>query len=147
MFLTDDRYVPAGQRRTTLRATETEVLSYLEIEVPLVSNRDVTSHVRFEEPDSEGNRRVHWREANEQGPDARPDLVRIPRLRGSFEFMPAEPAGTMVVYEMEVDFGGRLPGTLVRTFIPSQMRDQMSGLRSVLRDLRVSGLAEAKEEA
>ena len=144
LILTDDRYVPAGQRRTTLRANDREVLNHLHIEMPLVTDRDVTTRVVIDGAGADRINGLHWQSVDGQGPAPRSDVVRIPWLRGSFAFASAGSDGTEVVYEMEVDLGGRLPAALVRSFMPSQMKAQIRTLRGALADLRAGELRERR---
>lgn len=132
-FLTDDEYCPVGQRRTTLGSEDGDVLGYLYLEIPFISDRDVTTRVSREEEGT--THRLSWREVANQGPPPTPGVVRIPRLRGTFEFVPYEDGGTEVLYEVEVDLGGMLPPALVRSFFPKQIKTQISGLRAVLAEL------------
>jgi hypothetical protein len=69
-FLTQARYTPEGQRRTLLRSGEHEVLTHLQIEVPLASDRDVTTRVVLAE--KEGVHRLQWLEVEAEGPDPIP---------------------------------------------------------------------------
>ncbi|MGI9431480.1 MAG: hypothetical protein ACR2PQ_04665, partial [Myxococcota bacterium] len=136
LVLTDDRYVPEGQRRTTLVEREGEVINHLLIDLPLAADRDVTNRVVIDGASPDGVHRLRWNALRGVGPDPQPDVVRIPWLRGSFAFDRAGGDTTEVVYEMEVDLGGRLPAALVRSFLPSQMKAQIHVLREALAELR-----------
>jgi F420-0:gamma-glutamyl ligase-like protein len=52
----------------------------------------------------------------------------MPRLRGHYTI---EPDGhrTRVICETEIDFGGNVPGFLVRSTLPEQMRGVVDDLR------------------
>ncbi len=139
-FITSEKYAPSGQTRRTLRNDERGILSHLYIEVPIVADRDVTSWIELTHGDRDGSLQLKWREANDEGPPPTDGAVRIPRLHGSFDFI-AEGEGTRVIYQTYVDFGGTLPAFIVSSFLPSQVKAQILGLRRALADL----LAEPSE--
>ncbi|MGI9258445.1 MAG: hypothetical protein ACR2QQ_06400 [Gammaproteobacteria bacterium] len=132
VFLTDDRYTPAGQVRTILRSDEREILTHLRIDVPLASDRDVVTRIVFDEQG--GTHRLDWREVDGAAPDPAQGVVRIPHLRGSFELREGGLGVTAITYDTEVDLGGRLPAAIVASFFPRQIKAQMDGLRRAVAD-------------
>ncbi len=129
-FLTHQDFVPDGQRRVTLERSARGVLGYLYLALPLVSDRDAITWVTWK---TAGERhRLSWREVSGRGPAPQPGVVRMPRVRGDFDFVPIRPGHTRLIYEVDVDLGGRLPAALVRRFIPSQIRSQIEGIQRIV---------------
>ena len=77
-----------------------------------VSDRDVV--LRSTRTDLEnGDIRIEFRNTTEETVPAVPGVVRMPRLVGSYDLSRVE-GGTRVVYTVDSDPGGSLPGWLVR---------------------------------
>jgi hypothetical protein len=121
----------AGRTRQSLRSEDGRLLSHVEIALPLLSDRDAVLWFEFLWNAPRHVYVVRWSEAPDEGPAPKPGVVRMRHLRGHFAFHPGPDGelGTRVTYELEIDFGGRLPGFLVRTTLPDQMRADVRDLR------------------
>jgi hypothetical protein len=122
----------SGRTRQSLRREDGRLLSHVEVELPLLSDRDAVLWFEFLWDEPREVYVVQWSEAPNEGPAPRPGVVRMRHLRGHFAFQPGPPGeahGTRVVYELEIDFGGNVPGFLVRTTLPDQMRADVRDLR------------------
>lgn len=67
------------------------------------------------------------------------DSVYLRANRGAWILFALGPAGTLVAATMDVDFGGHLPGALVRSFAKHQLRTFLESL-SALRGTRYDGM-------
>ncbi len=77
-----------------------------------VSDRDVVLRsVRDDRED--GSIRIEFRNTDASNAPTDTGAVRMPRLQGSYDLKPTE-GGTLVVYTLDSDPGGSLPGWLVR---------------------------------
>jgi len=132
-FVADPEFRAPNTDKTVLRADEDSILvySYIHIDAPFVSDRDVISLVeRTYDPDSLTHR-IAWR-ATDEGPPTKEGVVRLELSEGSWTFTPVEPGATRVVYTNRADSAGFLPVWLVRSQMQKTMVDGIAGLREAV---------------
>jgi len=76
-----------------------------------VSDRDAV--VRSTRSTPEGGHRVVFESTDELGLAEKSGVVRMPRIEGSWSLAPNDAGGTRVVYQVDSNPGGSLPGWLV----------------------------------
>jgi len=97
----------------TLPQPDGSTFSYNRIASPWpVSDRDVVLRSARSDGD-DGGIRIEFRNTEAENAPKDTGAVRMPRLEGSYQLDPTE-GGTRVVYTVDSDPGGSLPGWLVR---------------------------------
>lgn len=128
---------PENQRRTLLAYEDGAYYIHTRIEVPFVSDRDVTVRVeRFDDPASSAVE-LRWRAVTDHGPPLPRNTVRIPRSEGSWRFSQVDPAVTRARYENHTDIGGSLPSWMVESMLRDEAVSQIGTLRESLSDVVV----------
>jgi hypothetical protein len=90
------------------------LLTYNRVASPWpVSDRDVVLRSSREELEG-GGIRLEFRSTEEANLDTPRGVVRMPRLFGSYVLTPTNEGGTHVVYTVDSDPGGSLPGWLIK---------------------------------
>ena len=128
--IVDPEYGPANTDKTILRndADAIVVYSYIHINAPFVSDRDIVSKVeRTYDPDSRTHR-LEWK-AIDEGPPKREGVVRLNRSEGSWTFSPEASGTTRAVYTSSTAIDGYIPGWLVDSQMSKTMLDGIEGLR------------------
>jgi hypothetical protein len=105
---------PGFKLRRVIEESTDERVTYEQIHVPVVHDRDYTIHSkRLRERDS-GLCQVYFETQNEKGPPPQPGFVRIPRIYGSWTIEPLAEGGALVSYLVFSDPGGGVPAWLAR---------------------------------
>lgn len=133
-LVTREEYAPPDQKRTTLRRTGEEVLLHIQMDLPVVADRDVVAEVRVDRDPARGAVIVRWDGVEGEGPGPAEGVVRVESLRGFFAFSPTG-GRTRVTYEAEADLGGQIPSWLATYFFPEQVKRQVTRLRRAIADL------------
>lgn len=106
--------------------------SYERLDPPLVSERDYT--VEHADEDLEGGGlRVRFHDANDAGPAASEDRVRVASVDGMWELVAVDAARTRITYHVHTDPGGSVPMFLVNIA-------NKRGVSSAVQALRDRGL-------
>lgn len=128
----DPRVSQKNTKKTILRDDPALTLVYSYIEMPIVSDRDVTTAtVRSFDPET-GSHRVEWH-ATTDGPAPRPGVVRLEQSSGSWTFSPLPDGRTWAVYENHTDIGGAIPAWLLDRLMGDTVVDGIVSLRARLR--------------
>lgn len=86
--------------------------SYERISAPFVSERDYT--VEHVDEDLEGGGfRINFHDANEEGPIATPDKVRVQVVRGMWEVLAKGESRSQITYHVYTDPGGAIPNFII----------------------------------
>lgn len=127
-----DPSTAADNMERTVLSDDGEVLVvYTYIDLPLVSDRDVTTRAqRSFDPDT-GTYRVEWH-ATDAGPPPRKGVVRLQESSGRWIFSPLEGGRTRAVYESHSEAAGSIPAWLVNSFMTDMAVDGIVNLRARL---------------
>jgi hypothetical protein len=105
---------PGFKLRRVIHETDDERLTYEQVNVPIVSDRDYTIHARRLREPSTGLCQVFFETQNDKGPPPQPGFVRIPKIYGSWTIEPLDEGGALVSYLVFSDPGGGVPAFLAR---------------------------------
>ena len=110
--------------RRLLKDGARERLTYDQLQIPVVSNRDYTMVVRRSQPGAAVCHVWFWTVSGVE--PAHEGFVRMDKMRGSWE-MSAADGGTLARYTLFADPGGSIPSVVVR---PSQKQTTIDTLRA-----------------
>jgi hypothetical protein len=127
--ITDPKASPKNMKKTVIREDGNVVVLYSYIEIPLMSDRDVTTRgVRSFDPET-GSHRFHWK-ATDEGPAPKEGVVRLEKSTGSWVFTPLAEGRTSAVYEGHTDIEGAIPSWLVDRLAINTVVDGLVILRA-----------------
>ncbi len=107
------------------------VYSYIHINVPFISDRDVISRVeRFYDPATETHR-LTW-EATDEGPPPKDGVIRLNHSEGSWTFTPESPDKTRAVYVTHTEIAGSMPPWLVNSTMSGTLVEGIESLRETV---------------
>jgi hypothetical protein len=90
-----------------LKSGVNELYVYQRLDLPIVSDRDFTLHVRWGQLGD--GRWLHFETANEVGPEPKRGIVRVPHHQGSWQLDAIDGKRTNALYRFELDLGGSVP--------------------------------------
>lgn len=135
---------PRNMTKTILRDDGDVTVVYSYIDMPLVSDRDVTTRaVRSFDPDS-GVYRVEWN-ATDEGPAPREGVVRLEKSSGSWVFTPLPDGRTHAAYESHAEIGGSIPAWLLNSLMNDTVVDGIVHLRARVEQERQHVAAEMRD--
>jgi hypothetical protein len=128
--------------------TDTEVLrreadtivvySYIHINAPFVSDRDVISKIeRSHDVDTESYR-IEWKAVDEEGPPKKDGVIRLDRSEGYWSFTPEGNGTTRAVYVSHTEVDGYIPGWVIDSQMSKTMVGGIESLRKAV-DLERTG--------
>jgi hypothetical protein len=104
----------AFKKRVLIRESETERVTYEQIGVPVVSDRDYVMQVSLVQPSSSGRCEVAFKTCQDPNFPPAPHFVRIAEIRGDWLLTPAEDGRTTISYVIFSDPGGGVPAFFAR---------------------------------
>lgn len=110
----DSLVSPKNMKKTVLREEGNALVMYTYIDVPLVADRDVTTHAEESVDLETGSHRFEWR-ATDEGPPPKRGVVRLQKANGSWVFTPLPDGRTRAVCESHTEIGGSIPAWLVNS--------------------------------
>jgi len=126
---------PSYMRKRILRDDGEITIVYTYIDMPLVSDRDVTTRAVRSFDAQTGSHRVEW-QTSDEGPEPQAGVVRLEKSSGSWVFSPLPDGRTSAVYESHTEIGGAIPAWLVDSLMKDTVVDAIVTLRArVERDL------------
>jgi len=120
-----------NMERTILSDDGEVIVVYTYIDLPLVSDRDVTTRAQRSFDPETGTYRVEW-QATDAGPPPRKGVVRLQESSGHWIFSPLEGGRTRAVYESHSEAAGFIPAWLVNSFMTDMAVDGIVNLRARL---------------
>ena len=119
--------------KTILRNDDEKVLihSYIHINVPFVSDRDVVTRVVDSYDADTRSYYLNWF-ATDEGPPPSRGVVRLDRSEGSWTFEPAPNGATRAIYVSHTEIAGSLPSWILNRFMSDNMVQGIAGLREAL---------------
>ena len=144
--VTDPKAGPKNMKKTVLRDDRDVMVIYSYIEIPLVSDRDVTTRaVRSFDPET-GSHLFQWK-ATDEGPAPKDGVVRLEKASGSWLFTPLSEGRTLAVYEGHTDIEGSIPSWLVNSLASDTVVGGLVTLRERVERDREPTLAESSEHS
>ena len=128
-IVTDPNVSPKHMKKTLLREDENVIVIYSYIEMPLVSDRDVTSRVVTSFDPETGSHRFEW-SSTDEGPAPKAGVVRLRKSSGSWAFTPLAHGATFAVYESHAEIEGAIPSWLVNSLLSGSVVDGLASLRA-----------------
>lgn len=131
--LVDPDYHQKNTQKTILRndAEAIVIYSYIHINAPFVSDRDVISQVeRSYDPATEIHR-LSW-QAIDEGPPKKDGVVRLEHSEGSWTFSPEAGGKTRAVYLSYTEIAGYVPGWIVNARMNKSMVQGINDLRKAV---------------
>ncbi len=111
------------------------IYSYIHVDAPFVSDRDIVSRVeRFYNPKT-GTYRLSWK-AVDEGPPNKDGVVRLARSEGSWTFSPKAEGDTRAVYVSYTETAGYVPAWIINSRMNRTMVQEIEDLRKAVRHER-----------
>lgn len=137
-----------AETRVVAREGDRVTWVYSLLDLPVVSNRDVT--LRSVEEELRGPRagyRIRFTVANDRGPPPRDGVVRIELCTGSWEFMSIDGGRrTQAVYTLLVDPGGLIPAFLANKATRQSLPNVFRAIRRWAQDPRYADPEPASQD-
>lgn len=102
-------FVPYLKKLEILKNDGDRKVTYQQVDMPVVSDRDYTVFVERRTDASTHVYESLFHAASELGPPERSDYVRVKNLKGSWTIAPDDGGGSSVVYQIQTDPGGTIP--------------------------------------
>jgi ribosome-associated toxin RatA of RatAB toxin-antitoxin module len=107
------KFVPHLKRLLILSDTGDERLTYEQVSMPLVSDRDYTVRVKRRADPAAQRYEISFETDNEAGPPPDRFHVRVARIKGKWTVEPAPRGqGSLVRYQVQAEGGGNIPDWL-----------------------------------
>jgi ribosome-associated toxin RatA of RatAB toxin-antitoxin module len=121
------QFIPNLKRLDILSDTGDDRLTYEQVSVPLLSDRDYTVRVRKRADTAAQRYEISFQTENDTGPPPDRRHVRVAHIRGKWTVEPAaDGAGSLVRYQVQAEGGGSIPnwiaGRVQRTAAPDLVR-------------------------
>jgi ribosome-associated toxin RatA of RatAB toxin-antitoxin module len=107
-------FVPYLKKMEVLKTDGDKKLTYQQVNMPVVSDRDYTVLVERKVDPTNRVYETSFRAASEMGPPENERFVRVKHLRGSWTIVP-DGDGSSIVYQVQTDPGGDLPAWIATT--------------------------------
>ncbi len=131
--LVDPDYHQKNTDKTILRNDSDAIVvySYIHVNVPFVSDRDVISRVESSYDIRSRTHRVSWK-TSEEGPPRKKGVVRVEHSQGSWTFSPTDEGKTRAVYLSETEIAGYMPGWFVDSTMEKSIVQGIQSLREAV---------------
>lgn len=101
-------------KRVVIRENDTERLTYEQIRVPVVKNRDVVMRVTLLRTPDTGRCEVDFSTTSDPAYPEDPHFVRLNAIRGHWSLMPSRPREVAITYTVYSEPGGQVPALFAR---------------------------------
>jgi hypothetical protein len=131
--LADPDYHQENTEKKVLRndAEAIVVYSYIHINAPFVSDRDVISRIeRSYDPETRIHR-LSWK-AIDEGPPKKEGVVRLDHSEGSWTFSPEAEGKTRAVYTSHTEIAGYVPAWIINATMSKTMVQGIKSLREAV---------------
>lgn len=108
------------------------VYSYIYINTPFVSDRDIISKIDRSYDLETQVHRLSWK-AIDEGPPKKDGVIRLDRSEGSWTFSPEAGGKTRAVYESYTEIAGYIPAWIVNSTMSKTMVQGIEDLRTAVR--------------
>jgi hypothetical protein len=126
----EDRYLPKGQVRRVIAHGDDFFVSHLQIEAPIIADRDAVLRLRWHTDPETGVHLVEWGQPSGAVPPVSDGYVRIVS-QGFWQITPLAAGGTEMVYESHSELGS-VPAWLVSRMMNNQIINEMLTLQQIL---------------
>ena len=110
-------FMPYTKECRILQRLKNGVIAYQRLDLPLINDRDYTLRsIHSKSPGPGGaTYRIHWKQANGEGPAPKPGVERVEVCEGSWLIEPAPAGKSRVTYMVRSGTGGSIPDFLAET--------------------------------
>jgi hypothetical protein len=120
-------FVPRLAESVVLETRAGEKIVYQHLKLPVISDRDYTLHVRW---DDASVRVVRFEIENVHGPSEKPGMVRMTTLTGRWDLEPIRGGqATRATYHVHIDFAGSVPRWMVSGGAAKELPGLFNGIR------------------
>ncbi|MFP8873437.1 MAG: hypothetical protein VCB42_02650 [Myxococcota bacterium] len=123
---------PEGQHRELVRTGADDFVVHTRVDIPLASDRDVNIHIERWQDEDSGALGLVWHATQDEGPDAKDGVVRMPATEGFWRFVPIGDGRTRVIYQNYTDIGGHIPAWVVGPMLRDETVAQLGVLRRMV---------------
>ncbi|MEW5737839.1 MAG: START domain-containing protein [Myxococcota bacterium] len=102
------------KKREVLKDTDTERITYEQLALPLVSDRDYVLHLKVEKPASSGRCEISVTTEDDPAHPPAPGHVRMKFIRAYWTLVPNEKGTVDITYVLHSDPGGSVPAIFTR---------------------------------
>jgi len=127
--IADPTAAQENMKKTLLHDDGEVLLVYTYIDLPMVSDRDVTTRAQRSFDPQTGTYRVEWR-ATDEGPPPKKGVVRLQESSGFWTFAPLEGGRTRATYESHTEIAGSIPVWIVNSLMTDTVVDGIVRLRA-----------------
>jgi hypothetical protein len=131
--LVDPENRQKNTEKTILRNDDDVIIvySYIHINTPFVSDRDVISRIERSYDPETRTHQIRWK-AIEEGPPKKDGVIRLNRSEGSWTFSPDKEGKTQAVYVSHTEVAGYVPAWIVNSTMDSTMLNGIERLREAV---------------
>jgi hypothetical protein len=127
-----------------LQGGDHEVTTYQRLDLPIVSDRDYTLHIRYGKKGD--GRWTRFAVDNGRGPAPRKGVVRVSTLSGSWDLLPIRGGtATHAIYKVQIDMAGSIPKWMVSGGAAKDLPKLFEGVRKKLRARQMAGAEPPKQ--
>jgi len=123
-----EAFVPYLKKLVILKQSPDEKVTYEQIKMPLVTDRDYTVRVTADHDPTTGRIQVSFVSAPEDGPPENPTYVRVKDIQGSWTLVPTRDGGSAVTYVVASNPGGALPSWMANAAQSNAVRDLVKAM-------------------
>lgn len=127
--IADPSAAQANMTKTLLSDNGDVVVVYTYIDLPMISDRDVTTRAERSFDPITGTYRVEWA-ATDEGPPPKKGVVRLQQSTGFWIFAPLEGGRTRATYESHTEIAGSIPVWIVNSLMTDTVVDGIVKLRA-----------------
>jgi len=127
--IADPSAAQENMTKTLLSDDGDVVVVYTYIDLPMISDRDVTTRAERSFDPQTGSYRVEWA-ATDEGPPPKKGVVRLHQSTGFWLFAPLEGGRTRATYESHTEIAGSIPVWLVNSMMTDTVVDGIVRLRA-----------------
>ena len=120
--------MPYLKKLVILKQSPDEKVTYEQIKMPLVTDRDYTVRVTADHDPTTGRIQVSFVSAPEDGPPENPTYVRVKDIQGSWTLVPTRDGGSAVTYVVASNPGGALPSWMANAAQSNAVRDLVKAM-------------------
>lgn len=124
------------KKREVLKDTDTERITYEQLSLPLVSDRDYVLHLKVEKPASSGRCEISVTTEDDPAHPPAPGHVRMKFIHAYWTLVPTGKGTVEITYVLHSDPGGSVPALFSRL---GAKRAAVDSMRKILERAKASG--------
>ena len=127
----DDRYLGKFQARTVLETGDDYAVNHVQIDAPMIADRDTVLRLNWRLDSETGIYHVEWAPPAQALPPVADGTVRI-ASRGSWQATPRPDGGTDLIYLSHSELGDSVPAWLINRLMNDQIVNELLTLQDIL---------------